>query len=115
VATSVAARGLDIPSVEHVINYELPKEIEDYVHRIGRTGRCGNTGRSTSFYDEIDDAPLAPALVKTLSDAQQEVPDWLAKAAEQSKLSGNMNFNPHSRTGGRVSGKIFQCNSLSIL
>ena len=41
--------------------------------RIGRTGRCGNTGRSTSFYDEIDDAPLAPALVKTLSDAQQEV------------------------------------------
>jgi len=101
VATSVAARGLDIPSVEHVINYELPKEIEDYVHRIGRTGRCGNTGRSTSFYDEIDDAPLAPALVKTLSDAQQEVPDWLAKAAEQSKLSGNMNFNPHSRAGGR--------------
>lgn len=101
VATSVAARGLDIPSVEHVINYELPKEIEDYVHRIGRTGRCGNTGRSTSFYDELDDAPLAPALVKTLSDAQQEVPDWLAKAAEQSKLSGNMNFNPHSRAGGR--------------
>ena len=41
--------------------------------RIGRTGRCGNTGRSTSFYDELDDAPLAPALVKTLSDAQQEV------------------------------------------
>lgn len=52
IATSVAARGLDIPNVRHVINYDLPKEIDDYVHRIGRTGRVGNKGKSTSFYDE---------------------------------------------------------------
>ena len=41
----------DIPNVNHVINYDLPKEIEDYVHRIGRSGRVGNKGKSTSFFD----------------------------------------------------------------
>ncbi|VDM61624.1 unnamed protein product [Angiostrongylus costaricensis] len=50
VATAVAARGLDIPNVRHVVNYDLPGDIDEYVHRIGRTGRCGNTGRATSFF-----------------------------------------------------------------
>ena len=44
VATAVAARGLDIPNVKHVINFDLPSDIEEYVHRIGRTGRVGNLG-----------------------------------------------------------------------
>jgi superfamily II DNA/RNA helicase len=51
VATNVAARGLDIRGVEHVINYDLPESIDEYVHRIGRTGRVGNTGKATSFFD----------------------------------------------------------------
>ena len=55
VATSVASRGLDIKDVRHVINYDLPKEIDDYVHRIGRTGRVGNLGMATSFYDSAQD------------------------------------------------------------
>ena len=46
VATAVAARGLDIPNVAHVINYDLPNTIEEYVHRIGRTGRVGNSGKN---------------------------------------------------------------------
>ena len=45
VATAVAARGLDIPNVKHVINYDLPSDIDEYVHRIGRTGRVGNVGK----------------------------------------------------------------------
>ncbi|KAM9262036.1 putative ATP-dependent RNA helicase DDX4 [Morus bassanus] len=77
VATSVAARGLDIENVQHVINFDLPPTIEEYVHRIGRTGRCGNTGKAVCFFDNRTDAHLAPSLVKVLSDAQQEVPVWL--------------------------------------
>ena len=46
---AVAARGLDIPNVSHVINYDLPSDIDDYVHRIGRTGRAGNVGIATAF------------------------------------------------------------------
>jgi len=68
VATSVAARGLDISGVEHVINFDMPSSIEDYVHRIGRTGRCGNIGRATSFFDANNDSPLARPLVKVLND-----------------------------------------------
>jgi len=49
VATDVAARGLDIPHVSHVINYDIPASYDDYVHRIGRTGRAGNTGKALTF------------------------------------------------------------------
>ena len=66
VATDVAARGLDIPHIEHVINYDLPQCAEDYVHRIGRTGRAGATGTAISFVSE-DDAFNLPALEEYLS------------------------------------------------
>lgn len=51
VATDVAARGLDIPNVSHVINYDIPETYEDYVHRIGRTGRAGNVGKALTFVE----------------------------------------------------------------
>jgi superfamily II DNA/RNA helicase len=54
VATDVAARGLDIPHTEHVINYDLPMCAEDYLHRIGRTGRAGATGNALSFVSNED-------------------------------------------------------------
>src|SRR5512136_263500 len=56
VATDVAARGLDVPGITHVINFDLPKNAEDYVHRIGRTGRAGATGIAISFvsFREMD-------------------------------------------------------------
>ena len=54
VATDVAARGIDVLGISHVINYDLPKFAEDYVHRIGRTGRAGNTGIAISFASNMD-------------------------------------------------------------
>ena len=54
VATDVAARGLDIPNIEHVINYDLPQQPEDYIHRIGRTGRAGAKGQAWSYVTNGD-------------------------------------------------------------
>ncbi|XP_040309026.1 putative ATP-dependent RNA helicase DDX4 isoform X6 [Herpailurus yagouaroundi] len=88
VATSVAARGLDIENVQHVINFDLPSTIDEYVHRIGRTGRCGNTGRAISFFDPESDNHLAQPLVKVLSDAQQDVPAWLEEIAFSTYVPG---------------------------
>ena len=51
VATDVAARGLDIPKVTHVINYDVPNSYEEYVHRIGRTGRAGEIGKALTFIE----------------------------------------------------------------
>jgi len=74
VATDVAARGLDIPDVDCVINYSFPLTIEDYVHRIGRTGRAGKSGMAHTFFQACDKA-RAGELVKVLKDANQKVPD----------------------------------------
>jgi probable ATP-dependent RNA helicase DDX4 len=84
VATSVAARGLDIEKVNYVLNYDLPQTIDEYVHRIGRTGRCGNVGKSISFFDpeSPNDRQLARSLVRILEQAKQDIPQWLRDIAE---------------------------------
>lgn len=92
IATSVASRGLDIKGVACVVNYDLPKAIDDYVHRIGRTGRVGNTGKAISFYDSERDSGLAADLVKILADAQQEVPDFLQRDAGSADFGGGGMF-----------------------
>ncbi|XP_075912999.1 putative ATP-dependent RNA helicase DDX4, partial [Petromyzon marinus] len=81
VATSVAARGLDIDDVRHVVNYDLPGCVDDYVHRIGRTGRIGHCGSAVGFFDCGRDRDLARPLVRVLSDAGQDVPPWLEEEA----------------------------------
>ncbi|KAJ8717955.1 hypothetical protein PYW07_005885 [Mythimna separata] len=77
VATAVAARGLDIKNVDIVVNYDLPKSIDEYVHRIGRTGRVGNRGKAVSFFDADQDMGLVADLAKILKQADQTVPDFL--------------------------------------
>ena len=71
VATDVAARGLDVPAISHVINYDLPRQTEDYVHRIGRCGRAGRTGIAISLCS-MDDRPQLNAINRYL-DRKMEV------------------------------------------
>ncbi|XP_048483613.1 ATP-dependent RNA helicase vasa isoform X2 [Plutella xylostella] len=102
VATAVAARGLDIKNVDIVVNYDLPKSIDEYVHRIGRTGRVGNRGQAVSFYDSEKDSALLADLSKILRQAEQNVPDFLQGGGDSSyrgsKYGGSdvRNFNSAS-------------------
>lgn len=93
VATAVAARGLDIPNVTHVINYDLPTDIDDYVHRIGRTGRAGNTGIATAFFNR-GNRGVVRDLLDLLKEAHQEVPAFLESIAREGSGFGG-------RGGGR--------------
>ncbi|EJU03568.1 DEAD-domain-containing protein [Dacryopinax primogenitus] len=101
VATAVAARGLDIPNVMHVINYDLPSDIDDYVHRIGRTGRAGNTGIATAFFNR-GNRNIVRDLLELLREANQEVPQWLLDIASENSFGGG-GFS-RGRGGGRGRG-----------
>ncbi|ORX68063.1 DEAD-domain-containing protein [Basidiobolus meristosporus CBS 931.73] len=78
IATDVAARGLDIPNVEYVINVTFPLTIDEYVHRIGRTGRAGKKGTAHTLFTPHDKAHSG-SLINVLKSANQPVPDSLFK------------------------------------
>ena len=105
VATAVAARGLDIPNVTHVVNYDLPSDIDDYVHRIGRTGRAGNTGVSTAFFNR-GNKNIVRDLVELLREANQEIPGWLETVAHEASFGGGGGYRGRGGRGrgGRGSG-----------
>uniref|UniRef100_A0A2P2M503 RNA helicase n=1 Tax=Rhizophora mucronata TaxID=61149 RepID=A0A2P2M503_RHIMU len=107
VATDVAARGLDIPHVAHVVNFDLPNDIDDYVHRIGRTGRAGKTGLATAFFNESN-ASLARALADLMQESNQEVPAWLSRYAARSSFGGGRS---RRSGGGRFGGRDFRRDS----
>lgn len=102
VATDVAARGLDIPHVSHVVNFDLPNDIDDYVHRIGRTGRAGKTGLATAFFNE-NNMSLAKPLADLMQEANQEVPQWLTRYASWGAYGGK-----NRRSGGRFGSRDFR-------
>eukprot|EP01018_Ginkgo_biloba_P006677 Gb_03798 [translate_table: standard] len=81
IATSVAARGLDVKELELVVNYDAPNHYEDYVHRVGRTGRAGRKGVSITFISDEEER-YAPDLVKALELSEQTIPDDLKKLAD---------------------------------
>ncbi|KAF9785242.1 DEAD-domain-containing protein [Thelephora terrestris] len=101
VATAVAARGLDIPNVTHVVNFDLPSDIDDYVHRIGRTGRAGNTGISTAFFNR-GNRNIVRDLIELLREANQETPAWLETIAHENTFSNGSSFRGR---GGRGRGR----------
>jgi len=104
IATDVAARGLDIPDVEYVINYSFPLTTEDYVHRIGRTGRAGKKGLSHTFFTQTDRA-RAGELVNVLREAGQTVPEELIKFGTHVKKKESKLYGAHFKEIGADSGK----------
>jgi ATP-dependent RNA helicase DDX3X len=106
VATSVAARGLDIPNVTHVINYDLPSNIDDYVHRIGRTGRAGNAGTATALVNEAN-KNILPELYDILKENKQKIDPWfeqLVKSASAPSWGGGRGRG--GKRGGGHSSKF---------
>jgi ATP-dependent RNA helicase DBP3 len=92
IATDVASRGLDIPQVEYVINYSFPLTIEDYVHRIGRTGRAGKTGISHTFFQTQADKSHAGELVNVLKETNQKIPVFIEQRQDEISLSYCISF-----------------------
>jgi ATP-dependent RNA helicase RhlE len=103
VATDIAARGIDVDDVAHVVNYELPHEPETYVHRIGRTGRAGQEGAAVSFCDVEEHARLdaIERLLKKSIPARNERP---ATPAGESRSSGRRGRRGGPRTQASSNG-----------
>merc|ERR1711962_1253897 len=83
IATDVASRGLDIPDISFVVNFDYPNSSEDYIHRIGRTARAERHGTAYTFFTQ-GDGKQAADLVQVLEEAQQQVPEKLASLAGRS-------------------------------
>ena len=93
VATDVAARGIDVPTITHVINYDLPKQAEDYVHRIGRTGRAGRTGIAITFA-EVNE------YVKV-----HKIEKYIARKLNEVTVEGMEPTRKRKSAGGKPKGK----------
>ncbi|KAL8039516.1 hypothetical protein ABFX02_10G041600 [Erythranthe guttata] len=106
IATSIAARGLDVKDLELVINFDVPNHYEDYVHRVGRTGRAGKKGCAITFVSE-EDARYAPDLVKALELSEQTVPDDLKALADGFMAKVNQGLEQAHGTGYGGSGFKF--------
>lgn len=110
VASDVASKGLDFPDVQHVINYDMPDDIENYVHRIGRTGRSGTKGLATTFVNKATDHFVLLDLKYLLIEAKQKVPPFLAELCSETEK------NPELSDGctycGGLGHRITDCPKL---
>jgi len=97
VATDVASRGIDVKDIKLVVNYDFPSQIEDYVHRVGRTGRAGAKGKAVTFFT-TEDAKKASGLIAILRESHQEVPPDLQRLGGY--VSGGGGHSRYSRGGG---------------
>ncbi|XP_006835850.1 PREDICTED: probable ATP-dependent RNA helicase DDX43 [Chrysochloris asiatica] len=102
IATDLASRGLDVHDVTHVYNYDFPRNIEEYVHRVGRTGRAGRTGVSITLITR-NDWRVATELINILERANQSVPEDLVSMAERYKA--NKQKKEMEKKLGRPQGK----------
>ncbi|KAH9994426.1 P-loop containing nucleoside triphosphate hydrolase protein [Russula vinacea] len=85
ISTEVMARGMDFRGVREVINYDFPRSVQSYVHRIGRTGRAGREGKAVTYFTD-EDAPYLKPIANVLSQSGSPVPEWIMKLPKPSKL-----------------------------
>uniref|UniRef100_A0A0K0ED31 RNA helicase n=1 Tax=Strongyloides stercoralis TaxID=6248 RepID=A0A0K0ED31_STRER len=111
-ATDVAARGLDVNDIKYVINFDYPNNSEDYVHRIGRTGRSDRKGDAYTFFTSAN-AGKARDLIKILEEAKQKVPQELYSFSSNSYGGGNGRGNkrPYGGNGGGYTKRVRYNNS----
>lgn len=109
VATDVAARGLDVDGIKHVINYDYPQTSEDYIHRIGRTGRRDTKGTSHTFLTD-ENARQAADLVGVLREAKQTVDAGLEELAQKRGGGGGASANRRYGGGGGGYGGGYRNN-----
>jgi len=104
VATDVAARGLDIESVSHVINYDIPEAPEDYVHRIGRTGRAGMAGRAITLFTLAEEHSMK-AIEKLMGQPVDRIkhPEFSGQAKQTATIGGGGNQRRSRSFGSRRS------------
>ncbi|HEV2864438.1 MAG TPA: DEAD/DEAH box helicase [Pyrinomonadaceae bacterium] len=105
VATDIAARGIDVDSVSHVINYDVPEAPEDYVHRIGRTGRAGNTGRAITLVTPVEELSMRAIERLTGQSVERVVMPGFGGAKPAVAAGASKSFAPARR---RSSGRSFR-------
>jgi len=115
VATDVASKGLDFVGIKHVINYDMPDDIENYVHRIGRTGRQGNTGLATTFINKTCDESVLIDLKHLLIEAKQNLPPFLV--ALESEYENLSQYGDHQGCSycGQLGHRITACPKLEAM
>ncbi|KAI0028277.1 P-loop containing nucleoside triphosphate hydrolase protein [Vararia minispora EC-137] len=85
VSTEVMARGMDFKGVREVINYDFPRSVQSYVHRIGRTGRAGREGKAVTYFTN-EDGPFLKAIANVILQSGSTVPEWMLKLPKPSKM-----------------------------
>ena len=115
VATDVASKGLDFQGIQHVINYDMPDDIENYVHRIGRTGRQGNTGLATTFINKTCDESVLIDLKHLLIEAKQKLPPFLAALESESEKLLQIGDQQGCSYCGQLGHRITACPKLEAM
>eukprot|EP00667_Euglena_gracilis_P008882 EG_transcript_9013 len=99
VATDVASRGLDICKCDYVVNVGMPQDVDTYIHRIGRTGRCGLEGNAVTLFDGTN-MHTVPGILQVFEKNEQTIPDWFAQLADRCA-----NLPPVGKGKGGKAGK----------
>jgi len=107
VATDVAARGIDVPTITHVFNYDLPKFAEDYVHRIGRTGRAGRNGLAISLVNHAEHFNVR----KIERFTKQSIPVEIVAGHEPVRRPAPKAARPAGKSNGRPAGETWKSKS----